>query len=175
MGRRAGVSGPRPRPQTLLCPRVWTQASQEAKPLHTSPTPMNSDMHPRGLDPLSPTQSCPNQKQDAPNQTHPTSARQAAGAWDPGACPMSPRSRPVFCQLQTPHGRWGGACTWPFQLCAGHMVLCGHKTHQPWAPDTQQADSAPGAGGKCRSQDLHQLPLDRPRVESPPHFPHTPQ
>lgn len=51
------------------------------------------------------------------------------------------------------------------------MVFCGHKTHQPRTPDTQQADSAPGAGGECRSQDLHQLPLDRPRVESPPRFP----
>ena len=89
---------------------------------------MNSDMHPIGLDPLSPTQSGPNQKQDAPNQTHPTSARQAAGAWDPGACPMSPRSQPVFCQLQIPHGRWwGGAVPGPFNCMLGTWSCVGIK------------------------------------------------
>ena len=149
MGRRAGVSGPWPRPQTLLCPSVRTQASHEAKPLHTSPPLINSDMHPTGLGPLSPTQSCSNQKQDAPNQTQLTSARQAVGAWGPGACPMCPRPWPVFCQLHTPHGRcvWGG-CTWP---CMGTKpVSLGPQTHDGLTLHS---------GVKRPSRDLHRLPL----------------
>lgn len=93
-----------------------------------APPPMNLDTHPTGLDPLSLTQPCPDQKQDASNQTQPTSTWQVMGMWGSGICPMWPRSWPVFCQLQTPHGRCvGGAAHGHFNCVLGTWSCMGTK------------------------------------------------
>lgn len=77
---------------------------------------------------FSPTQPRPDQKQDASNQRQPTSAWQATSVWGSGICPMWPRSWPVFCQLQTPHGRCaGGAAHGHFNCVLGTWSCVGTK------------------------------------------------
>lgn len=80
---------------------------------------------------------------------------------------MCPSVRPV---LPASHPTWRGVCggcTWPFQLCAGHMVLYGHKTRQPRAPDTRQADSALWVSVPSRTS----AAPGGPRVGFPPRLP----
>lgn len=107
-----------------------------------APPPMNLDMHPTGLDPLSPTQPRTDQKQDASNQTQPTSAWQVTGVWGSGICPMWPRSWPVFCQLQTPHGRCVGGLHMAISIvCWAHGLL--------WAQNPSASDPRHTTGRLC--------------------------